>query len=648
MALALCAIAFIYYMFTACQEQTLFMPGAYQARDIRRAIDLYFNGKWIWLGPELSSGGHLPGPFYYILIGIPLRIFGTLQSVYIFEYLLAALTAGLMWLYLKKYFSAVAGFAFYLFFLSSHFILSSLSDFYNPSFLFFFLAVSVWCFRDLTKSARLLAGSLVLGLAIQIHFVAFFYFAAVIAAILASPQSLKRRFLSAGSCLAVFLAPLLPYFFFRLFLLESSSRYYQWNGAFQKVTRLFQVFYFESPEKFLTLNAALNLLKYFAAEIYFLPGLLLLFIFRKSLKKNRFLYFAFWISALALLNTLDNFGVFRYLTPFFFTFILLVAIALAQLPVRKMQLFTLAFLFVSLTVAVRVLNFSFLQIKHDVPAPMKLADGRLIIRKVISTTGWDYNYFRLHTFMRELNMWDDFSVVYGEEFVPGVARFDGAVVLPKEAGEITKSTLLPAVLADAFASGEINCVQKEEAAGFQFCFYSFRDRSRIRRWHNVGFAYDAPELPAGIFPAATSELHPAPDEVLFYRNDCDAQDPTCSIIFHLKRVGKGDLYLEVAGDPLTVIDPFNNPTMAATYKAPQLGVNCRGKTTEILIADRIGMERSGFLAPFDQYFSLPCEKPDSISIRILHGYSTFQSESLIKVKPNNFVPYSFEWTHPGY
>src|SRR4051812_7452942 len=46
------------------------IPSVFQARDLDRA-SLLTHGQFIFFGPEVTGGGNLPGPFYYVLLAIP-------------------------------------------------------------------------------------------------------------------------------------------------------------------------------------------------------------------------------------------------------------------------------------------------------------------------------------------------------------------------------------------------------------------------------------------------------------------------------------------------------------------------------------------------------------------------------------------------
>ena len=50
----------------------------FTVRDIQRAVG-WLDGRFYWLGPEMSKGGHLPGPFFYFLLFPPL-LFG--ENIY--------------------------------------------------------------------------------------------------------------------------------------------------------------------------------------------------------------------------------------------------------------------------------------------------------------------------------------------------------------------------------------------------------------------------------------------------------------------------------------------------------------------------------------------------------------------------------------
>ena len=81
-----------YYFYYIVYVYGWYFKTIFTQRDIQRAID-WFNGKVYWPGPEMSSGGNLPGPFFYLLL-LPPLIFGKtfLQDSFIWLFIWLSLS----------------------------------------------------------------------------------------------------------------------------------------------------------------------------------------------------------------------------------------------------------------------------------------------------------------------------------------------------------------------------------------------------------------------------------------------------------------------------------------------------------------------------------------------------------------------------
>src|SRR5665213_1716966 len=106
-------------------------------RDLYRAKELG-DGHWIFFGPEMTGGGHLPGPFYYFLLAAvgPVRsFFGP------FELLLATMVGAAMsgFFYLRHRISVESGLLFVALFVLSSVLENLMVAFLNLSFVVPFL-----------------------------------------------------------------------------------------------------------------------------------------------------------------------------------------------------------------------------------------------------------------------------------------------------------------------------------------------------------------------------------------------------------------------------------------------------------------------------------------------------------------------------
>mgnify|MGYP001602885281 FL=1 len=147
---ALFGFAFLFFYGLVASDVS---PDIYQARDLDRAAGL-LNGHFIWYGPELSGGGHLPGPFYYWLLAIPLALGRSWASALTFNCMLSAAAATALFDVFERRVSSFAGLLAYVLFLNSIVIVATAHAFWNPSFLFLFqvlIVAALWSDQALSR-----------------------------------------------------------------------------------------------------------------------------------------------------------------------------------------------------------------------------------------------------------------------------------------------------------------------------------------------------------------------------------------------------------------------------------------------------------------------------------------------------------------
>jgi hypothetical protein len=196
---------------------------SFLGRDLDRA-HLLLQGHPIFYGPELSGGGHLPGGFFYALISLPLALGLGWKGVFLLQSLLAGVSGGLIWFFLRWRTDleiAVVAIAGLLLSVETR---AALIFFGNPSFAPVFLTISILGFWLLGTEERrrrriwicaVTFGSL--GLAVQLHYSTLLILLAAAIAQYWTPREarLKRRELATGA-LAMGL-PLLPYMVWSIF-----------------------------------------------------------------------------------------------------------------------------------------------------------------------------------------------------------------------------------------------------------------------------------------------------------------------------------------------------------------------------------------------------------------------------------------------
>jgi len=199
------------------QGRTVFY--IFQSRDLARALEL-FHGHFLLYGPEVTGGGNLPGPFYYLLLSIFLRIQPVWQAAWWGMVLLAGAGAAAMFYFLRANALLIAALLWLPFYLDSAHTQHLFTIFMNPSYLFFFVILQLICAclitgaqNEKTRGRAFLAASLITGLAIQVHFSSIFPYLAIIFMQLAAGRlkipRLRKSYLFLG--VGLFVMPLAPF-----------------------------------------------------------------------------------------------------------------------------------------------------------------------------------------------------------------------------------------------------------------------------------------------------------------------------------------------------------------------------------------------------------------------------------------------------
>lgn len=193
---------------------------SFQVRDLARAHEL-LHGNWIFFGPEMTGGGHLPGPIFYILLAAALKIKDIWTSPLELMVGLNALAAAAGWLYFRTRVSLASAFVFVGLFLISPSMENYLGMFMNVSFMGFFVTAAILLICEAypggevqPRSRALVAAGFLLGLAIQLHFSSAVLWIAILGLQVAGPRLGVRRQSIGTLILAVcfFLYPLIPFF----------------------------------------------------------------------------------------------------------------------------------------------------------------------------------------------------------------------------------------------------------------------------------------------------------------------------------------------------------------------------------------------------------------------------------------------------
>ncbi len=166
-------------------ERTIFY--AFQSRDIGRALRL-LSGWPIFFGPEMTGGGNLPGPFYYILLLPGLWTTGDWRGAWYLMMGLAGASAVLAWFFFRRRQMPMAGLLFVtllpLCVITQHYM----TLFINPSYLFIAVVAALILICDAfspsqpapRRNRSFVVAALVISIGIQIHYsIIFLFFAAL-------------------------------------------------------------------------------------------------------------------------------------------------------------------------------------------------------------------------------------------------------------------------------------------------------------------------------------------------------------------------------------------------------------------------------------------------------------------------------------
>jgi hypothetical protein len=189
-------------------ESTFFF--VFQARDLERARELA-GGNLIFFGPEMTGGGNLPGPLYYLLLSLPLAAGFGWKGAWGLMLALASAGGAAGWFWLRRRVSAPAAWFWLTLFSGAFFTRVLLEMFMNISFTLFFAvgAVAAICescaAETRERRARAaVAACFLLGLGVQLHLSLIFFLLAFFWL-----RPVKGKALAAS--LFAFALPLLPY-----------------------------------------------------------------------------------------------------------------------------------------------------------------------------------------------------------------------------------------------------------------------------------------------------------------------------------------------------------------------------------------------------------------------------------------------------
>jgi hypothetical protein len=215
--------SFIYFCMLPMQDLAILQ--IYQVRDMQRALDMTL-GKIYLFGPELTGGGHIFGNFYYFLLSLPFRLGLGWQGAWHLALLLFSLAVSYFVIFIRKKINLTYAIYALLVLCSLNIYNAELRCFWNPSYQFLFLFVSILPLAEILYidsrvkhvSLRLLMSGLFLGFALQIHLISIIVLISFLL-IFIFPRKLKLKKLNMLEIATWFTGIMISYLYYLFFLL---------------------------------------------------------------------------------------------------------------------------------------------------------------------------------------------------------------------------------------------------------------------------------------------------------------------------------------------------------------------------------------------------------------------------------------------
>lgn len=680
-------------------DQSLF--SVFLARDLARAR-LWLAGQPFMPGPELTGGGYLPGPFFYLLLA-PLAaaydLFSlTWRSIPFYVSVFMAASIALSWLRAKRRWGAPTALLAVAMLVTSDNLARMTVRAFNPSFLpLFHLAaifglLEVFCFEEdaLRRRRAWLIVCALLGLTLQLHLSTLTLVAGAVGL-----QILARRLGSTplpGRELALgaiaFAIPSLPYLAWALLrpgggaeapfpaqsisggvgLLLSPLKA-DWSAFFsedfpRKVT---QIFVLDSPLGGLCAIALPWLLA--SKKLRSAPG-------PRWRRSAQILALLFAVS-FALTFTVSYLGTIRgrYLVTTHLLLNLLLAVTAAPLALAALRALAggrLAERAPILAAAPLLLLIGIWgATDHEVSIQgiegTRASDLANALGHIRERTGWDYDELRRRLVSMDLGMHVDHSILY-QDLVRSEARAGRRAPLPPQSPDgyflftsrpqfddysprhwrmwLQARPVAPEI-AEALTSPALMLGAPLDFGSLKLLPYRVHAPEVLpRHLGNLGYAYQSVpdgELLAGHGRTGVSEL--APDRVLFRWNPCHRAECVIALVAEIR---DGTLIARLIGAPLSELNGVYRPEWTQELRGVFVELGCGPRKERRSVARLAGLPTFSedyleatptLLAPLTREFALPCE-PD----RIDAGFEGARVFSMGKVSA---LPGStLTWTRP--
>ncbi len=636
----------------------------FQSRDLDRARAL-ISGQPIFFGPEATGGGHLPGAFFYYLAGLPLWLGFDWPGVYYLMMGLSGLTAAVLFMFARRYFSFWAGAAVFLAYLTSAGIRGNLADFNNSSFVLLFAAAAaiglILLFSGFAaRRAQIwLLVCVAFGFGVQLHMtIMLFALAALILQIFA--RKLKLRPLSGSEFFpgaAVFNLILSPYFIW--------SAAGAWGFSFGQPTFPFTGGLINVADFFVQrtgdqIPAAAGPFMQFSGYLISGPILIALGLClwgsqilslpqvpsKEFLKKYGVIVLVFVACTLGVTLPLmvANKIRLRYGGCAFLSLILLVPYIVEHLrtltKVRQWQTGALC-------VAAGA-TLSLFQSRLTRGLEGTLNDLTVVSRAIVQQTGWDYEHAKLRLYYLNLPPTWSLRPVYQAEFTkleqPPTNRqpdgyFFGAVderFLKGADKKIWITRRVERSMAQGIHDGQIQLGEfTQPAAHFVIVPYFVTDKKKFpASFHNRASEYDSNQDQVINQLLAESQVKPR-QAIAAVFNNCPNQPDHCRIVMSAESSNLADpsqpVTLRVLGIPLAFASKSLAPYVNQILYRPVAVFQCDAKTVSVEMAHLLGTtpqtppwaENNSLQAPYTREIQVDCKGPvRSISLGYKHAAFT--------------------------
>ena len=631
-------LALLYAVFLSpLAESTALM--IFHNRDIVRGYGV-LEGRIPLFGPEVTGGGHLPGPFYYFLLALPLGLDLGWRGTFYLLALFHGAAAGALWWFFRSRFGLLSAILAVLCWASAFTTLSSLHAILNASFSLLFSVLVVMSLalaygeerNAREKEGPLRAAMLFLALGLQLHLSLSIFAGALLFLQLAGRRlGLHPPSGRAFAKSLLFLSPLLPYLAWRaglqlgMHIGHQPAGFLEVEGGFSNFLR---VGYFSPvgplgdsarylglwPTVKLVLEQARNSLLDMGGLtwpcIFLGAWWLARFVYRRAARRPGprtegislvLLVCATLSLILAIVGMGGGFHIWRYTGCFAVSYAMFVASSLGGLRIAQRA--------VALGAVLAALGYLWWFGPHSSsveritasPAFASFPPGselERMARKVREETGWSYQMFRQRAFY--VNVFNEVSpeAIFEEldrrepvAVKEGASPPDGYFVAKRQfpqdwelsakaPGPWLRSQRLPENLSEGIASGGIRLGAAAEIGSLLLIPYRTMHRHKLPPFFQ-NRAEDYQNSQGERIEAALAEQRARPRQVLVAeQNACPGAPAVCAFAFVARsedlRDSRKPLTVELLGLPISVASQYVSNDWTQALFEPYAGYLCEG------------------------------------------------------------------------